>query len=88
MRAQSAETLWATLALGALFAAVFVRVLVSYLHRRDALQRDVVLMFSALAVLPILFLAQIAFIVSFGVLLDTLVVRSLLVPAVLCAYAL
>ncbi len=37
--------------------------------------------FSALAVLPILFLAQIAFIVAFGVLLDTLVVRSLLVPA-------
>ena len=38
--------------------------------------------FSALAVLPILFLAQIAFLVAFGVLLDTLVVRSLLVPAV------
>jgi RND superfamily putative drug exporter len=37
--------------------------------------------FSALGVLPLLFLAQIAFIVSFGVLLDTLVVRSLLVPA-------
>ncbi len=37
--------------------------------------------FSALAVLPILFLVQIAFIVAFGVLLDTLVVRSLLVPA-------
>jgi RND superfamily putative drug exporter len=37
--------------------------------------------FSALSVIPILFLAQIAFIVTFGVLLDTLVVRSLLVPA-------
>ena len=37
--------------------------------------------FGALATLPILFLLQIAFIVSFGVLLDTLVVRSLLVPA-------
>jgi len=37
--------------------------------------------FSALSVIPILFLAQIAFIVAFGVLLDTLVVRSLLVPA-------
>lgn len=36
--------------------------------------------FSALAVLPILFLVQIAFIVAFGVLLDTLVVRRLLVP--------
>ncbi|ANH36766.1 Putative membrane protein YdgH [Nocardioides dokdonensis FR1436] len=38
--------------------------------------------FAALGVVPIIFLAQIAFIVSFGVLLDTLVVRSLLVPAV------
>jgi len=37
--------------------------------------------FSALAVLPILFLVQIAFMVAFGVLLDTMVVRSLLVPA-------
>ncbi|NIH84975.1 MMPL family transporter [Amycolatopsis granulosa] len=37
--------------------------------------------FASLAVIPILFLAQIAFIVAFGVLLDTLVVRSLLVPA-------
>jgi RND superfamily putative drug exporter len=37
--------------------------------------------FAALGVLPILFLAQIAFIVAFGVLLDTLIVRSLLVPA-------
>ena len=37
--------------------------------------------FAALAVIPILFLAQIAFIVAFGVLLDTFIVRSLLVPA-------
>jgi RND superfamily putative drug exporter len=37
--------------------------------------------FAALGVIPILFLAQIAFIVAFGVLLDTLLVRSLLVPA-------
>jgi len=37
--------------------------------------------FSALVTLPILFLLQISFIVAFGVLLDTLVVRSLLVPA-------
>jgi putative drug exporter of the RND superfamily len=37
--------------------------------------------FGALSVLPILFLAQIAFLVAFGVLLDALVVRSLLVPA-------
>lgn len=37
--------------------------------------------FAALAVIPVLFLVQIAFIVAFGVLLDTTVVRSLLVPA-------
>ncbi|UOR02537.1 MMPL family transporter [Leucobacter allii] len=37
--------------------------------------------FAALSVIPILFLVQIAFIVAFGVLLDTFVVRSLLVPA-------
>ncbi|WNB84483.1 MMPL family transporter [Cellulomonas sp. ATA003] len=37
--------------------------------------------FAALAVIPLLFLAQLAFIVAFGVLVDTLVVRSLLVPA-------
>ncbi len=37
--------------------------------------------FAALAVIPILFLAEIAFIVAFGVLLDTVIVRSLLVPA-------
>ncbi|MDM7885970.1 efflux RND transporter permease subunit [Curtobacterium sp. RHCKG23] len=38
--------------------------------------------FAALGVIPILFLVQIAFVVAFGVLLDTVVVRSLLVPAV------
>ncbi|PPB49206.1 hypothetical protein C4K88_10935 [Arthrobacter pityocampae] len=37
--------------------------------------------FAALGVIPILFLAQIAFIVAFGVLLDTILVRSLLIPA-------
>jgi len=37
--------------------------------------------FSALGVIPILFLVQLAFIVAFGVLLDTLLVRTLLVPA-------
>ncbi|GMA89007.1 hypothetical protein GCM10025868_42570 [Angustibacter aerolatus] len=37
--------------------------------------------FGALGSVPILFLQQVAFIVAFGVLLDTLVVRSLLVPA-------
>lgn len=39
--------------------------------------------FAALAVIPILFLLQLAFIVAFGVLLDTLIVRSLLVPALI-----
>lgn len=39
--------------------------------------------FAALGVIPILFLFQIAFIVAFGVLLDTFVVRSLLVPALI-----
>lgn len=37
--------------------------------------------FASLNVIPMLFLVQIAFIVTFGVLLDTIVVRSLLVPA-------
>lgn len=39
--------------------------------------------FAALGVIPILFLAQLAFIVAFGVLLDTFIVRSLLVPALI-----
>jgi RND superfamily putative drug exporter len=39
--------------------------------------------FAALSVIPILFLLQLAFIVAFGVLLDTIVVRSLLVPALI-----
>ena len=37
--------------------------------------------FAALSVIPILFLAQLAFIVAFGVLLDTFLVRAFLVPA-------
>jgi RND superfamily putative drug exporter len=37
--------------------------------------------FGALSVLPLLFLAQVAFLVGFGVLLDTFVVRSLVVPS-------
>ncbi|MDY6054906.1 MMPL family transporter [Micrococcus sp.] len=37
--------------------------------------------FAALAVIPLMFMVQLAFIVAFGVLLDTLVVRSLLIPA-------
>ncbi|HYO85457.1 MAG TPA: MMPL family transporter [Dermatophilaceae bacterium] len=36
--------------------------------------------FSSLIILPLVFMAQIAFLVAFGVLLDTIVVRSLLVP--------
>lgn len=39
--------------------------------------------FAALGVIPIMFMLQLAFIVAFGVLLDTLVVRSLLVPGLL-----
>jgi RND superfamily putative drug exporter len=38
--------------------------------------------FAALAVIPILFLVEIAFIVSFGVLIDSILVRSLVVPAI------
>lgn len=37
--------------------------------------------FATLYIVPILFLAQMAFIVSFGVLLDTIIVRSLIVPS-------
>lgn len=37
--------------------------------------------FAALGVIPLIFLAQLAFIVAFGVLLDATVVRALLIPA-------
>jgi RND superfamily putative drug exporter len=37
--------------------------------------------FAALGIIPILFLVQLAFIVAFGVIVDTVLVRSLLVPA-------
>src|SRR5690349_2036300 len=51
MQGDGADALWLALIMEALFTAVFVRVLVGYLRRRDGLGRDIVLMFSALAVL-------------------------------------
>lgn len=50
----SAGSRWLTLVVEALFAAVFLRMLAGYLRRRDGLHRDVVVMFSALAVLFVL----------------------------------
>ncbi len=54
MQAEGAEALWLTLIVEALFSAVFVRVLAAYVRRPNGLRRDVVVMFSALAVLFVL----------------------------------
>ena len=55
----------------------------SFAARQQASVRHLLLAatFAALGVIPIMFLVQLAFIVAFGVLLDTVLVRSLLVPA-------
>ncbi|OJF12477.1 response regulator [Couchioplanes caeruleus] len=54
MEEESVGALWLTLVAEALFTAVFLRLLVGYLRRRDGLHRDVVVMFSAMAVLFVL----------------------------------
>ena len=54
MQSEGAGALWLTFVVEALFTAVFVRVLATYLRRPDGLRRDVVVMFSALAVLFVL----------------------------------
>ena len=48
---------------------------------KDSIARILMWTAFALAVIPLMFLVQLAFIVAFGVLLDATVVRALLIPA-------
>jgi signal transduction histidine kinase len=66
----------------ALFVLVFIRTLVAYLARRDPLQRDVMLVFSAIAVLFVTALVR-KFVPSIPVLFDTLASALLLAQPLL-----
>jgi signal transduction histidine kinase/CheY-like chemotaxis protein len=66
----------------ALFVLVFIRTLVAYLARRDPLQRDVMLVFSAMAVLFVTALVR-KFVPSAPVLFDTLASALLLAQPLL-----
>src|SRR2546423_13575167 len=66
----------------ALFVLVFVRTLVAYLARRDPLQRDVTLVFGAMAVLFVIGLVR-KFVATAPALFDTFASPPLLPPPLL-----